>query len=224
MAAHSASGKKTAQQSVQLNDPLLSSGMNDVVYKRLELLLIGFASVVITFLWVGVFSTVFQNRQIQFTFLGSGIVGESVRDAFAQAQGVARGIVQVADLATDTISYQFQAAYESSCLLQGTCDGLPLFVEAKAIGALTALNGLTAHSHRVVAVAQDVFTLRLLEAGRSVSLLFSPERAYADSVLGEKTVSTDVLLEKGFRSYYRSIDVITFGAVSVVNPELVNVE
>ena len=138
MVVNSSSSKKNTSQIVHINDTFFNSKATEVIYKRLELLLIGFASVLITFLWVGVFSTVFQNKQIRLSFLGENVVAEFVREGFSSSQSVAKGAAQVNSLAQQTIIYQFTALYESSCLMQGTCNGMVSFASDKALGLLAS--------------------------------------------------------------------------------------
>ncbi len=224
MGAKSSSGKKKSPQTLNEGQSALSSELTETSYQGLEFLLIGFASVLITFLWVGVFSTILQNRQVRFSFLGDSPVSEVARNMFSQTQDVVQRGVNLSSLAKDTIVYQFVALWESSCITQGSCTGGFRLVSTKLVGFSQSLAGLLGHSHRVVLAARDILSFRIFESGTSVARLFSIKQAYADSVLGEKTVSTAKLLQKSIQGYYGYVDRITFGAVTAINPGLVGRE
>jgi hypothetical protein len=212
----------TAKKQSTSPDILLSGNVTETTYKRIELILIGFASIFITLLWVGVFSTVLQHRQVRFSFLGTGQVASFARDVLCQAQGVADGALSVGNMTRDTVQYQFVALYESSCLTQGTCTGMLTSISSEVGGVSRAIQMLAvSHSRRVVAVAENLFAGRLIEGGTKTLALFSPQAVYAADVLGEKSVAPEQIVGNVIHGYYGYVDSFTFGAVTALRPELI---
>lgn len=207
---------KTATEHVSV-----SSNSTDIGYQRLELLLIGFASVFITFLWVGVFSAVVQNRSVRIPFSGTGTVAAITRNIADQGAMTARGMLDGGIMAKDTIVYQFIAIWESSCVTQQTCVGGLQTISLDASGAVAIVNNIVSNSELFVSVVRDVSSFRLGETGMRIAQLVSPGRAYASDVLGKKIVAPGEILREGMTEYYQYVDSMTFGAISAINPDLI---
>lgn len=208
--------QKDAQENTAFTNPAL-----DVGYQRLEFFLIGFASIFITFLWIGVFSMLLKDREMRVPFAGNGLFAATLRGGVDQVGMTVSGLLEAGAIVKDTTIYQFAVLWESSCLAQETCTGGVAMVAETFFGGVAIANSFSQHSHRVVALAQDISSFRLVEAEQSLSRLLSPSPVFASDVLGEKTVSIEALFHKSMSGYYRYVDFLTFGAVSAINPSLI---
>lgn len=199
-----------------------SSDSKDAGYQRLELLLIGFATVFITFLWVGVFSAVLQNRSVRVPFAGNGAVAAITRNLTDHATLTMKGMLDGGTMAKDTVIYQFIAIWESSCVTQKGCLGGLQMISQKASSAVSVVDNIATNSKLFVSVVRDVSSFRIGQAGDHMMQLVLPGRAYASDVLGEKTILVQEVLSKGIAEYYQYLDSMTFGLVTAINPALVS--
>lgn len=199
----------------------VSSDPDDAGYQKLELFLIGFASVFITFLWVGVFSAVLQSRSVRVPVTGNGVVAMATRSLADQVGMTANGFIDAGTMAKDAVIYQFTAIWESSCITQQTCTGGLQVVSQKASGAVAVFDNIATNSQLFVSVVRDVSSFSIEEMVIHIAQLFSPTRVYASGVLGEKIVQPEEILRKGVTKYYQYVDSMTFGAISAINPDLI---
>lgn len=201
----------------------VSSRTVDAGYQRVELLLIGFASVFITFLWVGVFSAVLKDQSVRVPFAGNSRAAAMTRNIADHISVTAVGMMEAGSIVKDSLAYQFIAIWETSCITQMTCTpGLQQFSK-DASGAVAVTESVT-HAGLLVSLVDDLRTFRIADAGNSLLQLASPEKAYAADVLGEQTVSADEVIRRGTRAYYQYVDSLTFGAITAINGELVGEE
>lgn len=199
----------------------LSSGSPlETSYKRLELLLIGFASIFITSLWIGVFSSIMQHRDIRFSFLPEGSIEASVaRNLFMQARETVEGMLGASGMVADTAMYQFVVLWESACFTQNSCNDGITIVSAKLNGVVAMLDGITAHSQSVVATAESFVSFDMVSATQGLAGMVGGQRAYASTVLGEKTFSQEAVFTKLQEGYVDYVDFLTFGAYSAIAAE-----
>jgi len=198
-----------------------SSKTVDAGYQHIELLLIGFASVFITFLWVGVFSAVLKDQSVRVPFAGNSRAAAVTRNAADYISVTAIGMMEAGKIVRDSLAYQFTAIWETSCLTQMTCTpGLQRFSDdvSDVVAASVTRAGF------LVSLGDDLRGFRIAEAGEELATLFSPQKSYAANVLGEQAISTDEIIRRGSRAYYQYVDGLTFGAITAINRELVGEE
>ncbi len=198
----------------------VSQQTTDDGYRRLELFLIGFASVFITFLWVGVFSAVLQDRAVRMPFAGTGVVATVARSVSDQVTMSARGVSDAGVLLADAVVYQFTSIYETSCLTQGSCGGDFAILTKPLQGSVATVENIAENSDQVINLVRSAGSFRIADTGVQIVAAISPEKVYADNVLGAAAVSSEVLIGKGMREYYQYVDTMTFGAITAIDPEL----
>ena len=198
----------------------VSPQTTDAHYQRLELFLIGFASVFITFLWVGVFSAVLQDRAVRVPFAGTGVVATVARSVSDQVTMSAHGVSDAGVLLADAVLYQFTSIYETTCLTQGSCGGDFSILIKPLQGSIATVENIAENSGQVIDLVRSAGSFRIADTGVQIAAVISPERVYADTVLGATAVSSEVLIEKGIREYYQYIDTMTFGAITAIDPAL----
>lgn len=215
------SPQQSLHEETQTEHRPVSSRTVDTGYQRVELLLIGFASVFITFLWVGVFSAVLKDQSVRVPFAGSSRAAAVTRNAADYISVTGAGMMEAGGIVKDSVAYQFTVIWETSCLTQMNCTpGLQRFSEdgSDVVAATVTRAGL------LVAIVDDLRGFRIAEAGAELAAVVAPQKSYAADVLGERTVSTDEIIRKGSRAYYRYVDSLTFGAITAINSELLSEE
>lgn len=200
-----------------------SSHGADLHYQRLELLLIGFASMVVTFLWVGVFATVFQQQTIRVRGFDSGSVTATLRGTREQVVQTVQSVFGGASLIGGELVYQVTALWDSSCLSGSSCVyGTPL----DNMHILTFLPQMdrdlnSSHAATLTQVIVHLTSLQFHEAYAEARQMPLLEKSYASDVLGADTVSADEMIRVGLQGVIKYVDRITFGAISAIEPDLV---